>query len=173
MLSNTPLLPIVIVDDEASALKSFELALNSHGWNHVICIQDSREVLPLLEKQKVEMLILDLTMPHVSGTEILKLMSESHPEIPVIVATGLNDVKIAVECMKLGAVDYLLKPVERSRLGASVTHVVEMRELKRQNHQLKQQLLMGAALEHPEAFDAITTRTRECVPFSDISKPCP
>lgn len=169
MANRNPLLPIVVADDEPSALKSFELALNSHGWDHVLCIQDSREVIPLLQKREAEVLILDLTMPRVSGTEILEKAGELFPEIPVIVVTGLNDVKIAVECMKLGAVDYLLKPVERSRLGAAVAHVVELRELKRQNNQLKQQLLMGAALEHPEAFEAITTRNpRMCAIFRYI-----
>lgn len=174
MTNSNPQLPIVVVDDESSVLKSFEFALNSHGWDNVICIQDSRQLLPLLQRQPVETLILDLTMPYISGTDILEKIREDYPEIPVIVITGLNDVKIAVQCMKLGAVDYLLKPVERSRLGAAVGHVVEMQELKRQNHQLKQQLLMGPALKNPEAFEAITTRSpRMCAIFHYIEALAP
>lgn len=158
MSQQNPRLPIMVVDDESAALKSFAFALNSLGWDNILPIQDSREVLPLLSRQEVEMLILDLTMPGVSGTEILQSVSSDHPEIPVIVATGLNDVKVAVECMKMGAADYLLKPVERGRLGAAVTHVLEMRALKRQNRMLKERLLSETGLEHPEAFEAMITR---------------
>ncbi|MBN1197090.1 MAG: sigma-54-dependent Fis family transcriptional regulator [Candidatus Aminicenantes bacterium] len=166
MTLRNPVLPILLVDDEAAALKSFEFALNSLGWDHVLAIQDSREVLPLLKHREVEMLILDLTMPGVSGTEILECLSLDHPEIPVIVATGLNDVKMAVQCMKMGAADYLLKPVEKGRLEAAVNHVLEMRTLKRQNRLLKERLLMEPGLEHPEAFEAIVTRNpRMCAVF--------
>lgn len=166
MTLRNPALPILVVDDEAAALKSFEFALNSLGWDHVLAIQDSREVLPLLRQREVEMLILDLTMPGVSGTEILECVSSDHPEIPVIVATGLNDVKMAVQCMKMGAADYLLKPVEKGRLEAAVNHVLEMRALKRQNRLLKERLLMEPGLEHPEAFEAIVTRNpRMCAVF--------
>jgi len=174
MSHRSPTLPILVVDDEASALKSFEFVLNSLGWDHVLPIQDSREVLPLLRQREVEMLILDLTMPGLSGTEVLQAISEDHPEIPVIVATGLNDIKVAVECMKMGAADYLLKPVERGRLGAAVNHVLEMRALKRQNRLLKERLLTKTGLEHPEAFEAIVTRNpRMCAVFRYLEAVAP
>ncbi len=174
MSDRNPHDPILVVDDEASALKSFEFALQSHGWDNIVSILDSREVEPFLKKQEVEMMILDLTMPNVSGTDILQMVGERYPEIPVVVATGLNDVKIAVQCMKLGAADYLLKPVERSRLGAAVARLVELRELKRENMLLKQRLLTDPSLMKPEAFEAIVTRSsRMCAVFRYLEAVAP
>jgi DNA-binding NtrC family response regulator len=116
--------------------------------------------MPFLDDNPVSMILLDLTMPHVSGQELLKKVNEHYPEIPVIVITGLNDVNIAVDCMKSGAVDYLLKPVERSRLTSAVRGVIELRELKRQYHRLKEHLLRDD-LENPAAFSRIVTHSQK------------
>ncbi len=148
--------PILIVDDEMSVLKSIELTLRSRGFNNIVSMEDSRQVLPFVNETTPELLILDLTMPGISGTEILKTMSEDYPEIPVIVVTGLNDVRIAVECMQTGAEDYLLKPIERSKLISSVEKVVELRNLRR-NYNLLKEHLMSDGLENPEAFEHIVT----------------
>ena len=90
-----PLSPILIVDDEPSVLKSFEIALRTSGMNNIIALSDSRQVAPTLKTTTVEVLILDLTMPFISGEEILKGVSQEYPHVPVIVVTGLNDVNTA------------------------------------------------------------------------------
>jgi len=150
--------PILIVDDELPALKSFEVNLRAAGYSNLKCIQDSREVMPFLEGNAVMMILLDLTMPYVSGQELLQRVREQYPEIPVVVITGLNDVTIAVECMKSGAVDYLLKPVERNRLTSAVKAVIELCQLKRQYRRLKEHLLQQD-LENPAAFAHMVTRS--------------
>ncbi len=132
--------PILLVDDEPAALKSFEVNLQAAGFTHLVSLQDSRQVLPYIQEHIVEMLLLDLTMPHISGQEILRNVSESNPDLPVVVVTGLNDVNIAVECMKSGAVDYLLKPLEPNRLLSAVRLVIELKELSRQYSLLKRHL---------------------------------
>ncbi len=152
--------PILLVDDEPAALKSFEVNLQAAGFTHFVGIQDSRRVLPYIADHEVEMLLLDLTMPHFSGQEILQDVSENHPELPVVVVTGLNDVRIAVECMKAGAVDYLLKPVERSRLVSAVKMVIELKELKRQYGLLKRHLL-NEGTDNPSAFAHIITVNKQ------------
>jgi len=157
MTGSYPLYPIVVVDDEAAALKSVEINLRAGGFDHVKCFQDSREVLPYLHGNRVELLLLDLTMPEISGQDILNVVEKEHPGLPVIVITGLNDVNTAVECMKSGAVDYLLKPVERNRLLSSVKKFIELEELKRNYQNLKERLLSDE-LRHPEAFSHIVTR---------------
>jgi DNA-binding NtrC family response regulator len=151
-----PTYPVLIVDDDRSALKSFEIALRTMGITNIISVQDSREVFPLLSKTQVELIILDLTMPYLSGEDILKKISQDFPGIPIIVVTGLNDVDTAVECMKLGAVDYFLKPVEKNRLTASVNRLIELRELKIQYNHLKIQFF-NEGLENPGAFSHIIT----------------
>ena len=115
-----PPFPILLVDDEAQSLTSFEMALRSASLNHFIACNDSREVMSLLARQDVELMLLDLWMPHVTGEELLRQITVDYPELPVIVVTGADDVETAVKCMRTGAFDYIVKPVEKSRLVGSV-----------------------------------------------------
>ena len=115
-----PQLPVLMVDDEAQALNSFELVLRSSNVNHILRCQDSRNVMSIFSSQEIEAMMLDLSMPHVSGEELLSMVTRDFPEVPVIVITGSNDVDTAVACMKSGAFDYMVKPVEKSRLISGV-----------------------------------------------------
>jgi DNA-binding NtrC family response regulator len=154
--STYPHFPVMLVDDEEQALNSFEMALRSARMNHFIRCQDSREVMRLLREQEVEVMLLDLRMPHLSGEELLPMIGGDFPEVPVIVITGANDVDTAVKCMKAGAFDYILKPVEKNRLIAGVRRAIEIRELQRENRMLRAHVLTGQ-VEHPEAFSEIVT----------------
>ncbi len=151
-----PSLPVIIVDDEPQALTSYDIALRYGGIDNIISCQDSRKVLPLLSEQEAEVVILDLLMPHVSGEELLKDVSRDFPQIPVIVVTGVDDVETAVRCMKIGAFDYLVKPIDNDRLMTTVGRAVAFQELERENKSLKQRLL-SKKLKHPEAFSEIVT----------------
>ena len=151
-----PGFPILMVDDEAQALDSFETALLFASINNITRCQDSREVMPLLSRQEIEVMLLDLSMPHISGEELLSLVTRDFPEVPVIIITGSNDVETAVACMKCGAFDYMLKPVEKSRLISGVKRAIEIRELQRENQLLRAHVLSDQ-LEHPEAFSEIIT----------------
>jgi len=151
-----PELPVMVVDDEAQALTSFELTLRSASITNFIFCQDSRDVMPLLARQEIEIMLLDLWMPHLSGDELLRQITADHPDIPVIIVTGADDVETAVKCMKQGAFDYIVKPVEKSRLISSVKRGIELRELHRENQLLKARVLSDQ-LSRPEAFADIVT----------------
>ena len=151
-----PHFPILIVDDEPQILKSFEIALKTAGYRNLISCRESGEVVPLLAGQKVFAVLLDLSMPGTSGQEILVHIAGEYPDIPVIVITGSNDVDTAVQCMKHGAFDYMVKPVEKNRLVSGVRRAIEMRELQHENYQLKKRIL-GKNLVRPEAFAEIIT----------------
>lgn len=156
----TPINPILIVDDEKTILNSMEFTLRSNGYTNIVCIQQSELVMQYVRKTPLECILLDITMPIVSGEKILEELNTDFPEISVIMITGLNDVKMAVSCMKLGAVDYLLKPVERNRLLSSVKKVVELKELKRQYSLLKQHMLSDS-LENTGAFSHIISQSKK------------
>ena len=151
-----PGLPVLMVDDEAQALDSFETVLLFASINNITRCQDSREVMPLLSRQEIEVMLLDLSMPHISGEELLSLVRKDFPEIPIIIITGSNDVETAVTCMKCGAFDYMVKPVEKSRLISGVKRAIEIRELQRENQLLRAHVLSDQ-LEHLEAFSEIIT----------------
>ncbi|MEJ2167315.1 MAG: sigma-54 dependent transcriptional regulator [Desulfobacterales bacterium] len=151
-----PHLPIMLVDDEVQALNSFELTLRSANMNHFMRVQDSREVMDLLAGHEIEVMLLDLRMPHVSGEALLPVITRDYPEVPLIVITAANDVDTAVKCMQLGAFDYIVKPVEKSRLISAVKRAVELRQLQRENRMLKAHVLSDT-LRAPEAFAGIIT----------------
>ena len=148
--------PILIVDDEEQALTSFEMTLRSANLNNFIRCGDSRKVMGLLEQADMEVMLLDLRMPHIAGDELLPQITAAYPEIPVIVITGINDVETAVACMQHEAFDYILKPVEKSRLIGSVRRAIEIRELQRENVRLRESVLADK-VANPEAFTEIIT----------------
>ncbi len=155
-------LPVVLVDDERLVLESNSLRLRMSGLTNVQTLDDSRTVMPLLATQAVGLLVLDLTMPHLSGQDLLTIVSEEHPEVPVIVMTATSDLATAVACMQAGAIDYLLKPVEPSRLVSAVKRGLEMRSLRSDVYNLRESLLRDG-LREPEAFAEIFTQSKAMV----------
>ena len=115
-MTNTSCYPafgLLLVDDEPAWLRALSLTLErSAGVTNILTCSDSRQVLALLESRDIGLVLLDLTMPHLSGEELLSRITESFPDLMVIVISGLNQVENAVRCMKLGAFDYFVKTVE-------------------------------------------------------------
>jgi len=157
--SSFPTLPILLVDDEEQFLKSMSFTLASEGIDHVVECRDSREVMHLLSKQEFSVILLDIFMPHLSGKELLPLIVRDFPDTPVIIVTALNQVEIAVECMKEGAFDYLVKPVDGVRLFPCIRRAISLSEVRHENRLLKDYLLTNK-LEHSEAFSHILTQNR-------------
>ena len=151
-----PLHPVLLVDDELHTLASFDIALRSHGITNTIRCQDSREVAGILRNQPVEIILLDLMMPHVSGHDILKDVSQCFPELPVIIVTGVNEVETAVHSIQQGAFDYVLKPVEIERLLPSIRRALEIRQLRRENSRLASSFFEKDPAR-PEVFSRIVT----------------
>ncbi len=147
---------ILIVDDEQHILFSSESLLRFAGFREIRTLDDSRRVLSLLEKETIDLIVLDLFMPYVSGRELLTLLSRDYPHIPVIVMTAADEVDIAVDCMKGGAFDYLVKPVENARLVSCVKRALEISSLKNQVSQLREHLLSNR-IENPGAFSALVS----------------
>jgi DNA-binding NtrC family response regulator len=113
----------------------------------------------LLAQGEIGLVILDLTMPFLSGEELLKQIGEQHPEVTAIVVSGLNQLETAVRCMKLGAFDYFIKTDEEDRIVGGVLRAVRMKEMQRDYLEMSTRLA-GGELRHPEAFAAIVTGDR-------------
>ncbi len=151
-----PPVPILVVDDEEGVLASIRITLRQAGLNNLILCRESTQVLDIVSRHAVEAIFLDLYMPQVQGTEILEHLVRDFPEVPVIVVTGAVDVETAVQCMKMGAFDYLTKPVEPGPLVAAVNRALKLRELKRENQALRRKL-SAAAAARPRALREIVT----------------
>ena len=155
-----PDFPILIVDDEVHALKSVELTLRSHGLNNIIKCSKSIDVLDILEKEEIELILLDILMPELSGEDLLEEIVTQFPEIPVLMVSGLDKVETAVRCMHKGAFDYVLKPVEKERMIASIRKAIELRRLRHENASLTRHFF-SEGIEQPEKFKHIITQNRK------------
>ena len=150
----------MIVDDEETILFSIDTSLRMAGLNNIITCNDSRKVMDILSGQKIEAMLLDLSMPHIVGEDLLGKVTSEFPEIPIVIITGTIDVETAVRCMRSGAFDYVVKPLEESRLITAVNQALSFRELKRENLALKE-CILSDTLEHPDAFRDIITSNKK------------
>lgn len=148
---------IVLVDDEPQLLFSCATILRRAGLQNLHTIEDGRTLFPFLADHLPALIVLDLTMPKISGFELLKRMSSEYPQVPVIVMTATTELTTAVECMKYGAFDYLVKPVEQSRYLSSVKRALELDSLRQINLSLKESLL-GGKTPNKSAFAGIVTQ---------------
>ena len=117
----------MLVDDEARVLAAFSTELRLGGIANVVTCQDPRQVLPMLAQQEAEVLLLDLCMPHINGRILLNQVVDTYPQIPVIIVTALSDTRVAVECIKEGAYDFLTKPLDQGLLVSSVKRTIAYR----------------------------------------------
>lgn len=152
-----PSFKILLVDDEEAWLRSLSMTLGlSGGISNTVRCCDSREVMGILAQGEIGLVLLDLNMPHLSGEELLGMIVQEHPEIPVIVISGLNQVETAVGCMRRGGFDFFVKTVEEERLVQGVQRAIRMIELQRENRQMQSRMLSDK-LDCPEAFSEIVT----------------
>ncbi len=158
MPQRKPPKPILVVDDEPNIREGISGALAAAGLTNVVTCGDSRQVLPLLSAMSCSLVLLDLTMPFVSGSEILQSIRGEYPGIPVIIITGINEVETAVECMRKGAFDYLVKAVNSTTLVASVKRALELVSLTDENLSLKNKIL-SPSIANLRAFEGIVTRS--------------
>jgi len=148
--------PVLLVDDEQSALDITRKVLLDAGIGPVYTFNDSRAVIPFLAVHQVSLIVLDLMIPNLSGSDLLQILRRDYPQIPVIIETASTDVVTAVDCMKAGAFDYLLKPVDANRLLSSVKNALNYDHLLQEVSQLKDYLINNR-LVHAEAFSDIIT----------------
>ncbi|MFP4114607.1 MAG: sigma-54-dependent transcriptional regulator [Spirochaetota bacterium] len=148
--------PILIVDDDELIAQTFSAILEEAGWLNRVVITDPREVMSFVRSHRIAAILLDLLMPHIGGRELLESITTERPEIPVIVLTLEDSVDVAVDCMRVGAFDFMTKPVDHNRLVNSVTHALrvhalheEVRVLSTRGHDVE--------LHRPEVFAPIVT----------------
>ncbi|HBA87598.1 MAG TPA: two-component system response regulator [Geobacter sp.] len=155
-----PAFGVLLVDDEAPWLRSLRMTLEGPGAiSNIRTLTDSREVMGALDEGRFGLVLLDLTMPHLSGEELLARIAEEHPEVTVVVLSGLNQIETAVSCMRLGAFDYLVKTDEEDRILDSVRRAIRMQELQQENKEMRRRFL-NDRLECPQAFAPLITNNK-------------
>ena len=132
-------LSILVVDDEEAVRYMLSSLISGEGYS-VEAASDGVTAINALQTKLFHVVLSDVRMPKVDGVEVLKFCKANFPPIEVIMLTGVGDVKIAVECMKLGAYDYITKPSTSDELLATIGRAVERRQLVIDNTLLKTQL---------------------------------
>ncbi len=127
---------ILIVDDEEVVCQSCMRILTEAGHEAESTLYGHSALQKVAEGQ-YDVVILDIMMPRISGLDILKAIKEEHPDVDVVMVTGLSQIETAVLSMKLGAFDYLSKPFDPDELVMVVDRALERRRLLRENLQLR------------------------------------
>jgi DNA-binding NtrC family response regulator len=132
--------PVVVIDDETGSRESMAIALEKAGWP-VERFDDAAEAFSYLEDHgEVAVAICDLRMPGMDGLEFLAKVREQGLDLRVILVTGYGSIESAVEAMRVGADDYLTKPVDLYELRQRVTNLLESRELREEVSSLRERL---------------------------------
>ncbi len=148
---------ILIVDDDTAVTNYLLVFLVQSGIFEPTVINDSREVEGRLDSESFDVVLLDMDMPNVSGMDILHKMRGKGDETPVVVLTGVSDVTLAVKSMKLGAFDYLTKPVDEDKLLEVLDNAMAHGVLNREIGDLPVEL-SRKDLTHQAVFEQFDTQ---------------
>ncbi len=158
-------LGILVVDDEKNIREGLGRALELDGYE-VSLAADGMEALDQIQRGIVDLVISDLRMPKLSGEDLLKTLTSKYPSIPVIILTGHGTIENAVSAMRMGAYDFLTKPINLDRLSMMVKRALGNRVLALEHQALKQEVerleqkrrysqIIGKSLPMQKVFDLI------------------
>jgi two-component system phosphate regulon sensor histidine kinase PhoR len=149
------LIRILVVDDERPIREGCHRVLTAKNYD-TITAENGQEALEILAREMIDLVLLDLKMPILSGEEVLQVVQERHPEIPVIIITGHGTVDTAVECMKNGAYDFITKPFQIDQFLATVNRASEKRKLERQARRYQEENIRNLYDLHMEKSRLLT-----------------
>lgn len=148
--------PILVVDDDVGLLSSIKATLVSSGMQEPALVSDSTRVMELIKRNHFRVVFLDLIMPQKNGMEVLKQIKKTFPEIECVIVTAIDDVSSAVQAMKYGAYDYLVKPLNSKKLIIVINRALERYNL-RHGLALFERVQTFSDLKNPLAFEDLIT----------------
>ena len=149
---------IVLIDDEPLFLDSVRRRLITSGFKNVRSEQDPNKAAALFKAGKLfDVALIDVMMPGTSGIELLDVIKNTSPNTECLMVTAVNEASVAVECMKKGASDYLVKPISGDTLGLVIKYALERKQVLDIMYPRKK--MTSTALTHVEAFRSIITRS--------------
>jgi two-component system response regulator AtoC len=133
---------MLVVDNEARMRQILELALGSMG-HEVVQAADGVEALAAIDATRFDLVLTDLRMPRMDGMQLLRELRERGEEVPVIVLTAYGTIETAVEAMRLGASDYIIRPFEIETIELAVTRTLAVSVVQRENRFLRDEVSRG------------------------------
>ncbi|MBN1664728.1 MAG: sigma-54-dependent Fis family transcriptional regulator [Deltaproteobacteria bacterium] len=136
---------LLIVDDEASIRQSLTGILTDEGYE-VITAPSGEEAMKLLETETPDLVLLDIWLPGMDGIKTLERIKETYPDLRVVMMSGHGTIETAVKATKLGAFDFIEKPLSLEKVILVINHALDMTKLEEENRLLKQKLVQGYEL---------------------------
>ncbi len=130
---------ILVVDDSPDIRFTMSEVLKTKGFS-VESASDGQEAIEVLDKRFFDIVLTDLSMPRKSGMDVLRFVTQNSPETICIIITGYGSIQGAVEALKMGAYDYLCKPIKPDEVTILIDKALELRDLRRENRNLKKEL---------------------------------
>jgi DNA-binding NtrC family response regulator len=158
---------ILIIEDEAKMRRLLELNLGEDGFK-TLSAGDAETGLKLLASEPVQLVLTDLKLPGMSGLEFLHSAKQQNPVLPIVVMTAFGSVETAVEAMKAGASDYVLKPFSLAEMRMVVHKELDNSRLREENRSLREAL--GQKYSHPNIV-AISSKMQEVLATVDRVAP--
>jgi DNA-binding NtrC family response regulator len=137
---------ILIIEDESKMRRLLELNLGEDGFK-TLSAADAETGLKMLSSESVDLVLTDLKLPGMSGLELLQAVKRQNAALPVVVMTAFGSVETAVDAMKAGATDYILKPFSLAEMRMVVHKELDVSRLREENRSLRQAL--GEKYSHP------------------------
>jgi two-component system nitrogen regulation response regulator NtrX len=131
---------VLIVDDEPSILQSLGGLLTDEGFE-VISATNGYEALKIIDAESPDLVLLDIWMPGIDGIETLKEIKKSHPFLPVIIISGHGTIETAVRATKLGAYNFIEKPLSIDKIIVTINNALNFRRLEEENQYLRKKTL--------------------------------
>ena len=141
---------ILVVDDEERIRGLFKDGLENAGYTCLLA-SSGPEALEVLAQGRVDLALLDIIMPGMSGTELFLRMQQSHPDVPVVFVTAVADVELATDSLRAGAYDFVTKPMRFQQLEAVVERALERRRAVRAEEEGEERLRLMADAKRDEA----------------------
>ena len=155
---------LLIIDDEKEICESMKMILEYEGYS-VDYSTSALKGINLVEEKQISCLLLDIQMPEMSGFEVLKKVKEANPSLSVIIISAHGSVENAVKATRLGAFDFIEKPIDRDKLLISVRNAVEQVKLLTENIEIKKTLevygeILGLWMDVKQESAALFRRER-------------
>jgi len=131
---------ILVVDDEAPVRTMISATLEQEGHVVEMAVSGRNAMDILLQSEPFDLVLTDIVMQDGNGIALLERLHNSQPHLPVVMVSAIHDISVAIDSMRRGAYDYLLKPFEREHLVATVRRALEHRQTLEENHSYQQNL---------------------------------
>lgn len=145
---NDKIIDLLLVDDDEELRDDMTRFFSRRGYNVSDC-SDGEAALSFTDQRAFDVIVLDMMMPGISGLDVLKLLKEKGSEAEVVMLTGQGSIETAVEAMKLGAREFLRKPMSLKDLDVLIRKSIETGEIKKENQQLKEVISRQQKASHP------------------------